>query len=203
MRADARGQAGRRADPVRGRAGWRDRAGHQAPAARPRRVGHGDAATAIDEAVKRNVFARSLKREVRVAGRPCRREVERLLRGRRARCAGDRPQGRPGRDRLRQAPRRRLARDAGRRRSCMPRTAPRTGSARSRRLRPRRQGTRKRRRNPDHLGVYVGAIGFGIGAVKCDTCCPARRPCEQRVPCALPEPRTLPDRSIRTDEARR
>ena len=47
-----------------------------------------------------------------------------------------------------------------------------------------------------------GAIGFGIGAVKCDTCCPARRPSEQRVPRALPEPRTLPDRSIRTDAAR-
>ena len=44
VRAHARGEAGRRADPVRRRARWRDRPGHQAQLARPRRLGHGDAA---------------------------------------------------------------------------------------------------------------------------------------------------------------
>ena len=43
-----------------------------------------------------------------------------------------------------------------------------------------------------HFGVHLGAIGFGIGAVKCGTCSPARRPRERRVHIALPKPRTVP-----------
>ena len=39
----------------------------------------------------------------------------------------------------------------------------------------------------------VGRIGFGTGAVKCDTCCPARGPGEQDVPVALPDPGPIPD----------
>ena len=103
----------------------------------------------------------------------------------------------PGRDRVRQdrsgARRRRRSRRSACRR--MPR---RTGFASSRRGCAGAQ-RRKCGRNPGHRGVYVGAIGFGIGAVKCGTCCPACRPRERRVPCALPQPRTLPDgRSGRT-----
>ena len=120
---------------------------------------------------------------------------------RRARCAGDRPQGRPGRDRLRQD-RGRARRRAGGGGPAAPPMASADGVAQDRGRRGAAPNRRKRRRNPDHRGVYDGAIGFGIGAVKCGTCCPARRPSEQRVPCALPEPRTLPDRSIRADVAR-
>ena len=76
--------------------------------------------------------------------------------------------------------------------SARPTKSPRSASA-ARKRQPRPQ------ENHHDDGVYDGAIGFGIGAVKCGTCCPARRPSEQRVPCALPEPRTLPDhRSGRT-----
>ena len=39
----------------------------------------------------------------------------------------------------------------------------------------------------------IGRIGFGTGAVKCDTCCPARGPGEQDVPVALPDPGPIPD----------
>ena len=37
----------------------------------------------------------------------------------------------------------------------------------------RRDGCRENRRD---RRLYLGAIGFGIGAVKCDTCSPACRP---------------------------
>jgi len=36
--------------------------------------------------------------------------------------------------------------------------------------------SRRRRGNCGHRRIYLSAIGFGIGTVKCDTCSPARRP---------------------------
>ena len=146
---------------------------------------------AVDEAVKRKAFARGFKREVRAA--PDLGARGRAAAGARgARCARHRPQGRPGRDRLRQD------RSGARRRSGGGDPAGRgrvrrTGRARSRPRRPGAKPAKIAGEIPDNRGVYDGAIGFGIGAVKCGTCCPARRPSEQRVPRALPEPRTLPD----------
>ena len=199
LRRDARGEAGRRADPLRGRAGRRGRARPQAQAAGPRRLGHGDGAAALTKAVKAQGLRPQFQaRGARRAGpwRPGRAAAG----ARRARCAGDGPQGRPGGDRLRQG--RGGARGtAAWSPSCTPPTARRTGRRKLAAAAAPAAKRRKRRRNPGHRGVYVGAIGFGIGAVKCGTCCPARRPSERRVSCALPEPRTLPDRSIRTDEA--
>ena len=40
----------------------------------------------------------------------------------------------------------------------------------------------------------LGAIGFGIEPPKCDTCSPARRPCERDCFGALPAPGTVSDR---------
>ena len=66
LRAHAHGQAGRRNDPLRGRAGWRGGARPQAKTAGPRHLGHGTR-DAVEQAVKRKVFARGFKRDVRVA----------------------------------------------------------------------------------------------------------------------------------------
>ena len=155
--------------------------------------------TAIDEAVKRNVFARSLKREVergRPTLAPSLSASSRTLRSMRSAIAHKAGRVAIGFGRTETRAGRRSRRW---RRSSAPPTAPPMGRARSRRPRPGVKTDENAGRNPGHCGVYVGAIGFGIGAVKCGTCCPARRPSEQRVPCALPEPRTLPDcRSGRT-----
>ena len=145
--------------------------------------------SAVDEAVKRKAFGRGLKRGTR---RSRSRPRGRVAAGaRRARCAGDCPQGRPGQNRFRE----------NRGRAC--RRSGRGGPSGVRRVRGRRAQDRRgggqapnggnRGRNPDNRGFHDRAIGFGIGAVKCGTCCPACRPSEQRVPRALPKPRTLPD----------
>ena len=51
----------------------------------------------------------------------------------------------------------------------------------------------------DRYRFNLGTIGFGTGAVKCDTCCPARGPGEQNVPVALPDPGSIPDGRRRQD----
>ena len=191
------GQAGRRADPVRGRAGRRGRSRSQAPPSRPRRLGHGDARGGRS----RRSSARSSRAasSARCARPPTSaREVERQL----ERAALDalgivHKAGRVaigfGRDRDRARRRIRW------RRSCQASDGSADGARKIAAAAAQAPNGRKCGRNPDNCGVYVGAIGFGIGAVKCGTCCPACRPSEQRVPCALPEPRTLPDcRSGRT-----
>ena len=48
-------------------------------------------------------------------------------------------------------------------------------------------------RFPGRQCFDVNRIGFGTGAVKCDTCSPARGPGEQDVPVALPDPGPIPD----------
>ena len=97
--AHARGQAGRRADPLRGRA----RTGRSFPissgACPAAACGSRRPARAVDEAVKRKAFARGFKREVRAAADlGARGRAAAGTRG--ARCARHRPQGRAGRDRL-------------------------------------------------------------------------------------------------------
>ena len=82
-------------------AGRRGRARPQAPAAGPRHLGHGDPRRRWREAVKRKVFARGFKRDVRVAADLVGADRA-AARARGARCARDRPQGRAGRGRLRQ-----------------------------------------------------------------------------------------------------
>ena len=108
--------------------------------------------------------------------------TERLLERAVARCAGDRRQGRAGRRRLRQDGCGAGARGGRRPAAC-------------RRGRVRR-GPQARRRScaagspvqaPAVIRIFdLGAIGFGIGPVKCDTCSPARRPCERDLFGALP-----------------
>ena len=52
----------------------------------------------------------------------------------------------------------------------------------------------KRGQHRDHRRIYIGAIGFGIGAVKCDTCSPACRSRKRDISGARCAPRALPDR---------
>ena len=100
VRRHPRGEAGRRADPLRGRAGRRG-ARSQAQAAGPRPVDHGRRGRRCNDAVARKVFARGFKRDVRVA--PDLVGADRAPAGARgARCARHRRQGRAGRGRLRQ-----------------------------------------------------------------------------------------------------
>src|SRR5262245_54478937 len=47
---------------------------------------------------------------------------------------------------------------------------------------------RGRRGNRGHRCIYLSAIGFGIGTVKCDTCSPARRSRKRDVPGARRAP---------------
>ena len=85
-------QAGRRADPLRRRAGRRGRpiSSASCPAAASGSPRRGDASR---EAVARKAFARGFKRDVRVT--PDLAGADRAAaRARRARCAGDRRQGR-------------------------------------------------------------------------------------------------------------
>ena len=152
MRAHARGQAGRRADPVRRRRptarSFRTSSGTFPAAA----CGSRRRRAAIDEAVKRNVFARSLKREVRAAA-DLGATVERQLRARGARCARHRPQGRPGRDRLR-PDRSRACRRSGGGDPAVPRTASPDGARKIAAAAARRQTGENAGRNPGCRGVY-------------------------------------------------
>ena len=118
-------------------------------------------------AAKQSVFAR-LSRQgggARLAGRDGRRAP----RARRVAVAVDRQQGRPRRGRrvqgrLGDRGRRRVGADSGERR----------GGGRSGKASPgpaRETGPRGRRCRA-RRSLQVAAIGFGIGAGKCDTCCP-------------------------------
>ena len=77
LRGDRRGEAGRRHDPLRRRAGRRRRTRPQAPAARPRHLDHGTR-PALRNAIARKAFARSFKRDVRI-GADLVEATERLL----------------------------------------------------------------------------------------------------------------------------
>ena len=55
------------------------------------------------------------------------------------------------------------------------------------------------RRISDHHRADIGTIGFGTGAVKCDTCSAARGPGEQDIPVAQPDPGPIPDGRRRQD----
>ena len=94
VRRDPRGAPGRRTDPLRGRAGRRGGARSQAPAAGPRRLGHGDPRGAVEAAVERErLRARPSSGDVQVAADLA--DDDRAAAGAsRARGAVDRPQGR-------------------------------------------------------------------------------------------------------------
>ena len=146
---------------------------------------------AVDEAVQRKGFARGFKREVRAARRPCGARSSGCWSARRSmrsasptRPAGSRSASRKTESELAGGPVAAVLQAAD---------ASADGARKIAAAAARRQAGTNAGPNPGDRGVYDGAIGFGIGAVKCGTCCPARRPSEQRVPCALPEPRTLPD----------
>ena len=104
-------EAGRRADPLRGRPGRRGRAG-----LKRKLPGRGIWVTATRAALERGGRAQGLSpaaSSARCASPPDLADADRAAaRARRARCAGDRRQGRAGRGRLRQGRRRRSPRRA-------------------------------------------------------------------------------------------
>ena len=183
------GEAGRRHDPVRGLAGRRGVPDLKRRLPGTRRLDHGDA--------RRRSTTRSRARCLRAASSAMSRAGP--TRWTRPSGCWNAPRStrspsptRPAGSRS-GSPRSKPRWPAGRwRRSCMRRTASPDG-VRKLAAALRRRQTARSGQNPGHCGVYVGAIGFGIGAVKCGTCCAACRPRKQRVPCALPAPRTLPD----------
>ena len=151
---------------------------------------------ALSDAVKRKALARGFKREVRLpadlvartgaAARTCR-----------PRCARHGGQSRPGRNRIHQG-----RGGFGPGEGCRP---PPCGRGRCRRRPQARCGAEapagaRSDRNDRHFDL--GAIGFGIGAPKCDTCSPACRPPERHVfgafaaPGAVSQRRAKPAREI-------
>ena len=118
-------------------------------------------------------------------------------RARRARCAGDRPQGRAGRSRVYQG-RGRAERGTASSAWSTRRMPARTGCGRSGILRRRWRGAGV---DPDHRRIYFGAIGFGIGPAKCDTCCPACGSASETFVARWRAPRRLPDRRSRAKRA--
>ena len=180
--------------------GRRGGPGPQAQAAGPRRLGHGDARRRRRRRSSASVFAAASSASVTVAadlGASGRAPAG----ARGARCpgiahkaggvvtgfakveaalAGGKPVGAPARPRRRR----------GRRLRKLAAAADGAGT------------TIEKRRNPGRRGVYVGAIGFGIGAVKCGTCCPARRPSEQRASSRAASASSASGRTIRADVAR-
>ena len=177
-------QAGRRHDPLRRVAGRRRGSRSQAQAAGPRRLDHGD-----PDGARRGDRAQGVRAQLqaRRADRAGPGRVDRTAaRARRARRAGDRRQGAagswPGSPRSR---RRWSHGDAVGAAACLG-CRRRRGRASST---PRCAGTATITESVAVLdGIHLGAIGFGIGPVKCGTCSPACRPRKQSVSGALGAP---------------
>jgi predicted RNA-binding protein YlxR (DUF448 family) len=144
---------------------------------------------ALAQAIRRKAFARALKREVRVEPDLADR-VEALLERSALDALGIAHKSGAvaagfAKVEAAAAAKRRRPRARGR---CRP---GRGGQDRGRGEAPERHAGRA---HPGHRAIRLGAIGFGTGQGKCDTCCPARGPGQRQLSCALSQPRTLPDR---------
>ena len=168
----------------------RGRARSQAPAAGPRHLDHGHPRGARQRGRPQGLCAQLQARRAAAAGLRRRDRAAAGTLG--ARCARDRPQGRKSRDRLRQG-----RGGAGARQGRGPPACRRGRAGRGAKAQAARGA-----RPPDggagsiagDRSIYLGAIGFGIGAVKCDTCSAAGRPRKRDVSGARAAPRALPDR---------
>ena len=192
LRRHARGQAGRRADPLRGRA----RTGRRSPissASCPAAAsGSRRPAQAVDEAVKRKAFARGFKREVRAAadlGRAGRAACWSAPRSMRSasptRPGGSRPASPRSKRRWRDEPVAAVLQASERRRGRGRASSPRPSQRQmagidgeipsSRRSRSAQLDLALGRSNVVHAALLAGPASDGV-------------------PRALPAPRTLPDR---------
>ena len=153
-----------------------------APAAGPRRLGDGAARDTVAEAVRRAPFARAFKAEVEGRARPRGRD-------RAGAAAGSAPGAvarQQGRARSSTGFAKVEAAIARRRLAALIHAA-RSGRGRAAKARGRVAKT-PRRRDIGHSGrrrALRRRIGFGIGPVTCDTCCPRRGRRERRLSRAL------------------
>ena len=152
---------------------------------------------ALGDAIKRKAFARGFKRDVRLPADLVGRTEQLLERAALdalaiAGKAGLVATGSP-------KPRRRLAHERrGRPVACGRSCARGRPQSSMRRMRRAASGTRP----AAVIGILdLGAIGFGIGPPKCDTCSPARRACERHLFGALAAPGTVSDRRSDNNQA--
>ena len=167
------GEADRRADPLRGRAGRR-RARSQAQAAGPRHCGSRRRGRR-SRTPSRARFSPAASSATSASTPELADQTERPAGALGARCARHRRQGRAGRRPASPRSRRRLARDR------IVGAAARVGRRRRRRCASspaRCGGGTMPSESPSITGFHDGPIGFGIGPVKCGTCSPACRACE-------------------------